>query len=133
MQFVVNWCVRMIQVLSGHLGSGRWHFKEIDNVVVLAHSQAFNRHGEFRIGPDQVVSYEIETQPENKQESNVKINFSDERYCRASIPNKDLPSLQRMVESEQAAPAFELQIRNQKWVNGLIIFFIAFILIELIR
>ncbi|GAA6135200.1 hypothetical protein NBRC116188_19900 [Oceaniserpentilla sp. 4NH20-0058] len=119
----------MVEVISGHLGNGRWRFKEVDNVIIFTLIQAFNRHDEFRIGPDQILGYEIEQTLEDKVL--VKINFSDLRYCRCYISNSDLHHLDTMVISQAKAP--EYKANNDPWINGLIAFFAACIVYQFFK
>jgi len=121
----------MIQVISGHLGSGSWRFKDIDGVTTLAHMQAFTPHSEFRIGPDQVIDYYIEEGPNNQQLATVKINFTDERYCRAIISAVDINQLDKMVASQQSAPAYKRE--NRLWIAGLAVFFMACLTYEFVK
>lgn len=119
----------MIQVVSGHLGSGNWRFKEVDGITVLAHMQPFNADGEFRIGPDQVTRYEVE-QTDGEQII-VNIHFSDERNCRAVMAPSDLAHLEVMVSSDQSAPEFKHS--NRLWIKGFIGFLIACLVFEFIK
>lgn len=115
----------MINVVSGHLGSGSWCFKDIEGVTILANVQHFNRHGEFHIGPDQVINYEIEASASGKQPAKIKINFTHDRYCRALMTSEDLIKLDSMVASQHSAPT--LKRDNQIWISVLLAFVIAFI------
>ncbi|MFT5594718.1 MAG: hypothetical protein ACI8SR_003110 [Oceanicoccus sp.] len=119
----------MIQVVSGHLGSGNWRFKEVNGITVLAHMQPFNADGEFRIGPDQVTRYEVE-QTDGEQII-VNIHFSDERNCRAVMAPSDLAHLEVMVSSDQSVPEFKHS--NRLWIKGFIGFLIACLVFEFIK
>jgi len=126
MQFATHRCVLLIELISGHLSNGRWRFKVVDGVTILTHIQAFNRHGEFRIGPNQVLSYEIEQKLDKKIK--VKVNLTDNRYFRAYMSPKDISSLDSMVNSCQEAPVFVRQ--GEVWLNTLIAFLAACIVLE---
>lgn len=119
----------MIRVITGHLACGRWRLKEEDGIFFLSHPQPFSRRSEYRLGPDQVTSVEVE-EKEAKQ-TLVKITFKEDRYCRAYIDPAELVNLQSMAESEQAPPLAKSQ--TQSWINGLFIFFIICVLFELFK
>ncbi|MGR6874969.1 hypothetical protein ACU6U9_22415 [Pseudomonas sp. HK3] len=125
------WGICVIEVVSGHLGSGNWCFKSIDGITVLAHMQPFNRHNEFRIGPDQVLNYEIEESQNKKKHSKIRINLTGDRYCRAWVSSDDLNMLGQMVDSQQPAPEFKRE--NKIWVSGLIAFLIACVVFEFVK
>lgn len=127
MQLANNWSFLLIEIISGHLGNGRWRFRNINNVTVLALIQPFNRHGEHRIGPNQVLSYEVEQKLEKK--CTVKIHLIDEQYCRAIIPISNLKDLDSMVNSTDLAPKFERP--KEHWINAILLFFVVCILIKL--
>ena len=119
----------MIKVLSGHLGSGEWCFKNTSTTPILAHIQPLNKESEFRIGSDQVINYEIEN--EEAKAVLVKINFIGDRYCRAMVPPADLPLLDTMVSCNESAPAY---IKNdQSWIKAILLFFVIFITYELFK
>jgi hypothetical protein len=113
----------MIQVTAGHLGSGTWCFKEVDGITILANVQHFNRHDEFRIGPSELISYDIEKAANNQQPAHVTINFTQDRYCQALIPADELHKLETMRLSHESAPAFKRD--NPIWVSLLLAFVIA--------
>lgn len=119
----------MVEVTSGHLGMGNWRFKEIDGVTVFTLIQAFNRHDEYRIGPNQVVNYEIEQTLENKLK--IKMNLSDDRYCRAFISHEHLHHLDNMVKTDQTAPAAKQQ--NDVWIHGLMVFLVGCCIYEFLK
>lgn len=119
----------MIKVLSGHLGSGEWRFKNIHSTPILAHIQPLNKETEFRIGSDQVIDYQIEK--EEAKTVLVKINFIGDRYCRALINPTDLPLLDTMVQSNESAPAY---IKNdQPWIVAIMLFLVIFIAYEIFK
>jgi hypothetical protein len=121
----------MIHVVSGHLGSGRWRFKDVEGITVLAHMQPFTPHSEFRIGPDQVLSYEVEEGPNKKQLSKILINFTEDRYCRAIVSPDDFVMLDKMVSAQQAAPQFTRE--NGKWIVGLGVFLVVCVIFEFVK
>ena len=119
----------MIDVISGDLGSGSWQFKTADGVTFLANVQHFNRHGEYRMGPDQVLGYEIEQTLENSLIINIQL--SEERYCRVKMPAQERPKLDIMVNSSQSAPEYKRQ--NDMWISGLLAFITACMIYEFLK
>jgi len=120
----------LIEITSGHLSSGTWRFKTIDDVVVLANVQSFNRHGEFRIGPAQVTGFKILEQHESQ--FSVKIFFTDGTYCCAYVPAAEMTQLDAMVASHAEAP-IEVIKDNPVWVKGFVVFIVACIIFEFIK
>jgi hypothetical protein len=119
----------MIEVLSGHLASGRWRVKQVDGIPVLSHLQPFSRRAEYRIGPDQVTSLTIHSQ--NTKTTQLSLHFQNKTYCTANVPNSDLPLLQDMVSRNEIAP---VAINSQRpWIIGMCLFFSIWIVIELLR
>ena len=115
----------MIQVTAGHLGSGTWCFKEVNEITILANVQHFNRHDEFRIGPSELISYDIEETGNNQQPARVKINFTQDRYCQALIPANELHKLETMRLSQENTPVF--QRNNPIWLSLVLAIVIAYI------
>ena len=89
----------------------------------------FSRRNEFRIGPDQIVAVDVEKQLE--KQTQVKIHFTEDRYCQALIDPSELADLQSMVESNE--PAALAKDQTQTWIKGLIAFFIICVVFELIK
>ena len=119
----------MISVISGHLGSGEWRFKNTDATPILANIQPLNKETEFRIGSDQVIGYDIEK--EERKSLVVKINFTQDRYCRAIMQATDLTHLDAMVSSNEAAPAY---IKNdQNWIKGILLFLVICLAYEFLK
>ncbi len=119
----------MIRVITGHLACGRWRLKKENGVVFMAHPQMFSRRNEFRIGPDQVVAVDVEKHL--KKQIQVRILFSEERYCQALIDPSELSDLQSMVLSNE--PPALAKDQTQTWVKGLFAFFVICIIFELIK
>lgn len=119
----------MIEVLSGHLASGRWRVKKVDGIPLISHLQAFSRRPEYRIGPDQLSALEIISQ--TGKNTLITLHFVDGSYCTARAPAEDLPLLQEMAIRHETAPIAENSQRP--WIIGMCIFFSAWIVLELLR
>ncbi len=119
----------MIRVITGHLACGRWTLKNANGITFMAHPQMFSRRNEFRIGPDQVVAVEVEKQL--KKHTQVKISFTDDRYCQAIIDPAELAPLQGMIDSQAVPPLATDQTQN--WIKGLFIFFAICVIFELTK
>jgi len=119
----------MIRVITVHLACGRWTLKNADGITFMAHPQMFSRRNEFRIGPDQVVAVEVEKQL--KKHTQVKILFTDDRYCQALIDPAELAPLQAMATTHEAPPLAKNQTQN--WIYGLAAFFVVCIIFELVK
>ncbi len=119
----------LFSVFTGHLASGRWRVKQENDIYFLAHPQPFSRRKEFRIGPDQVQAVTVEEEKGN--DLRIKVDFSDDRYCRGQIKRDTLPLLEAMVQDTRAIPLAESQ--QTRWVIGLSVFFLACILFELFK
>ena len=119
----------MIEVVAGHLASGRWRVKRVGDIPVLSHIQAFSRRAEFRIGPDQLIAIDEQSFAQHPQR--IRLTFSDGSYCIADAPNQDLLLLREMLGRHEAAP---IASNDQKpWITGMILIFSAWILFELAR
>jgi len=129
LHLAIDRSILLINVISGHLGSGDWKFKTENNVTFLVSVQPFNRHGEYRMGPNQILGYEIEQTLEKSSIINIKL--SEERYCRAKMPTHDLAKLDTMVNSSDIAPEFKRQ--NDRWIGGLLAFISACLIYELLK
>jgi len=119
----------MIRVITGHLACGRWRLKQDQGITFIAHPQMFSRRNEFRIGPDQVVAVEVEKQV--KKHTQVKILFTEDRYCQALIDPAELAPLQAMATTNDAPPLSKDQTQN--WIYGLTAFLIVCIIFELVK
>lgn len=119
----------MIEVLSGHLGSGRWRLKQEGGMTFLSHIQPFSRRGEFRLGADQVKNITIESHEQSCLK--VRIDLEGDSYCIARINPVDLPRLQSMIEDERVPPLAKSQ--QNTWILGLSIFFVVCIIFEMSR
>lgn len=119
----------MIEVLSGHLASGRWRIKKVDGIPLLSHLQAFSRRPEYRIGPDQLRALDIKSQTGKK--ALITLHFVDDTYCTARATTEDLSLLQEIVLRHETAP---IAVNSQRpWIIGMCIFFSAWILFELLH
>lgn len=119
----------MIEVIAGHLASGRWRVKRVEGIPVISHIQAFSRRAEFRIGPDQLIAIDEQSSAQHPQR--IRITFSDGSYCIADAPPQDLLLLREMLNRHESAP---IARNDQKiWISGMILFFSAWILFELAR
>ena len=119
----------MIRIITGHLACGRWYLKQDQGITFIAHPKMFSRHNEYRIGPDQVVAVEVEKQV--KKHTQVKILFTDDRYCQALIDPAELAPLQAMATTNEAPP--EAKNQTQNWIFGLAVFFVLCAIFELVK
>ena len=119
----------MIRVITGHLACGRWYLKQDQGITFMAHPQMFSRRNEYRIGPDQVMAVAVEKH--FKKHIQVKILFSDDRYCQALIDPDELAPLQAMASASQAPPLAKNQ--TQSWVLGLAAFFMLCVVFEWVK
>lgn len=119
----------MIQIITGHLGSGRWRLKEIDGIPFLSHIQIFSRRGEFRIGPDQIIS--VTKIRDEQNQLLVEIKLSDSRHCQALISPEEFDPLLAMIARTESAPLAENQ--TQSWINILLAFVAIIIILEIIK
>lgn len=129
MQFDFNWSWQLIRIHSGHLGSGDWKVKQQDNILFLSHRLPFSPRNEYRIGCNDILDVQVERIEDDKQF--VNISFSEERSCQALVDQSDLELLLKMVSDSSAAP---IEDRNTNgWIKGLLIFFAACIIFELVK
>lgn len=119
----------MIEVVAGHLASGRWRVKRVDDIPVLSHVQAFSRRPEFRIGPAQLTA--VETLSDAKHPRRIKLHFTDGCYCIADAPPEDLGLLMEMANRQENAPIARNQ--QQPWIIAMLVVFSSWIAIEVLR
>ena len=119
----------MIEVLTGHLGSGSWKIKEQEGVQYLSHRLAFSPKSEYRIGADEILDVQVQSiQSDRKQ---VEITLTDGRNAQALVRDDDLSKLIHLVSLQTSAPEFA---DSQKvWVKWLIVFLIAGFIFELAK
>lgn len=119
----------MIKIHSGHFGTGDWKIKQQDNVLFLSHRLPFSPRNEYRIGCNELLDVQVEKIEKDKRL--VNISFSEERTCQALVDETDLERLLKMVDSSATAPTED---RNSNaWIKGLLIFFAACIVFELVK
>ena len=119
----------MIEMISGHLGSGNWKGQQQDGQFYMSHRLPFSPRSEFRIGADEVLDVQVEAIKGSIRQ--IKITLTDERLCSAKANEKDFENLLKMVELDTPAP--EPIDNQQAWVKGLILFFIACFIFELLK
>lgn len=119
----------MIEIMSGHLGSGSWKVKFQDNIPFLSHRLAFSPKSEFRIGADEIL--DVQVTAINGPSKRITITLTDERECTAEASEEDVDALLKMVSSSHPAPA--PQEHQQPWIKGLVLFFIACFIFELMK
>lgn len=119
----------MINILSGHLGSGHWKIKQQSGTYFLSHRLPFSPSNEYRIGCDEVL--EIQVEEIKKNQRLIKIVFTDNRDCRALVDEKTLEQLQHMVNSSEAAPV-DISNKN-RWIIGVVLFSILCIVFEIVK
>lgn len=119
----------MIEMLTGHLGSGSWKIKEQDGIQYLSHRLAFSPKSEYRIGADEILDVQVQSiQSDRKQ---VEITLTDGRNAQALVSDDDLSKLINLISLQTSAPEF---IDSQKiWVKWLIVFLIVGFIFELAR
>jgi len=119
----------LVVITTGHLGSGHWRIKDLDGLPYLSTPQPFSRRTEYRIGPDQVLNVSVEENLGKKLQ--VKIDLTDDRYCRAEIYPEFLPKLKAMAQDQRVVPLAESQQTN--WLILVTFFFTVCILIEIFK
>lgn len=119
----------MIEIMSGHLGSGSWKIKHQDGIPFLSHRLAFSPKSEYRIGADEIL--DVQVTAINGQSRRIQITLTEERECTAEASEDEVKTLLKMVPSSNSAPP--IQDHQQAWVKGLIIFFIACFIFELMK
>lgn len=116
----------MIRIINGHLGSGNWRLKKQNHIPFISHTQMFSRRGEYRIGPNQVIS--VTKIRDEKNEVLVEIKFSENRHCQAFISPEEFAPLASMVDLSDDVPLAEDQTQN--WIYGLGVFVIITLILE---
>jgi len=119
----------MIEMLSGHLGSGSWAVKQQDGCYFLSHRLAFSPKSEYRIGADEILNVQVEEI--SGEQRRISLQLTDERFAQALVNEQELETLLNLVNLDTPAP--EAKDTQQLWVKGLIVFFIIIFLIEFLR
>ena len=119
----------MIQIQSGHLGCGSWRLKSEDGIPFLAHPQPFSRRQEFRLGPDQITS--VDVQQEHHAHAIVRVNLTDERYFTAKMSLEELEGIRQMADDPRVAPIAKNE--QNSWLSIVVVFAAACIVMELVK
>lgn len=119
----------MINIESGHLGSGTWQIKQQDGIYFLSHKLAFSPRNEFRIGADEIL--DVQVMEILNQQRKVKITLSQDRQCVAKLPAEELDTLLTLVNSNDPAP--EAEKSSHSLLLGFTLFFIFCVVFELLK
>ena len=119
----------MIEMLTGHLGSGDWKIVEQDGVRFLKHRLPFDPKGEYRVGANEILDVQVERIKD--QMSVIRITLTEDRWAQARVNKPDLEALLALVPLSTDAPI--IQNNQGIWVKGFIVFVVASLLYELLR
>jgi len=119
----------MIEMLTGHLGSGDWKIIEQQGVLFLKHRLPFNPHSEFRVGANEILDVQVEKI--EKKDHFVTITLTEDRWAKARVQPSDLDALLSLVSLKTCAPP--IQSNQSAWVKGFVIFVVACLMYELLR